>query len=395
LFAGTCVPEKDKAGRVFRYDGNDWVDCGAPDRANAVCSMAVHDGQLYVGTGKYRLRGSALSESENPHLGGGVFRYDGDRAWIDCGCLPDVESINGMVVYGGKLYATSMYRPAGFFQYEGGTTWTALETPDGRRTEALGVYNGEIYASGYDEGAVYRYDGQRWTDLGVLDGATQTYGFAVHTGRLFVSEWPNARVYRLADEGHDSVKSGSVNWELAGRLGEESETMPLVVYNGKMYAGTLPSAEVYRYDSDTEWANVAQLDFTPDVRYRRVWSMAVYRGRLFAGTLPSGHVHSVEIGRNVTCDHALEPGWRHIAAVKDRTRLQLYIDGQLVGSSTELPGSDYNLDNGDLTNGDLTNTQPLRVGFGPNDYFNGRLRDMRIYRGALSAADMAALSGRE
>lgn len=380
LFAGTCVPEHDKAGRVFRFDGSEWTDCGAPDLANAVCSMAVYDGELYVGTGKYRLGGSSLTESQNPRHGGGIYRYDGEEGWTACGRLPGVESINGMVVFGGKLYATSMYHPAGFFRYEGGTEWTACETPDGKRTEALGVYNGHIYATGYDQGAVYRYDGEHWAHLGVLEGASQTYGFAVHAGRLFVSEWPNARVYRMSGDG-----SGPVEWQLAGRLGEERETMPLAVYNGKMYAGTLPSAEVYRYDDETNWAKVARLDFTPDVRYRRVWSMAVYRGRLFAGTLPSGHVHSVEIGRNVTLDRELAPGWRHIAAVKGRKALRLYVDGQLVSTSAEMSGDDY----------DLANGQPLRVGFGANDYFNGRMRDVRVYRGALPAADVATLAREE
>ncbi len=374
LFAGTCVPGNE-AGRVYRFDGESWTDCGAPDACNAVSSMAVFQGDLYVGVSKYRLGGSSLAESENPNLGGKVYRYVADGKWESCGTLPDVEAINGMVVFRDKLYASSMYAPAGFFRYEGGTQWTSCGTPDGKRVEALGVYNGHIYASGYDEGAVYRYDGQSWAHMGLIEDATQTYGFAVHHGELYVSEWPHAKVYRFA---------GPDNWGFAGRAGEEKETMPLAVYNGKMYVGTLPTGEVYRFDNGPTWTQVGRLDFTPDVRYRRVWSMAVFQGRLFAGALPSGRVHSIEVGKNVTYDHALRPGWRHIAAVKGDDQLSLFVDGKLVSRSSKFDATDF----------DLSNDQPLKIGFGAQDYFNGRLRDLRIYSRAVDPQEIAELAGK-
>ena len=104
----------------------------------------------------------------------------------NCGKLGETGAINGMVVYRGKLYASSLYAPAGFFRYEGGTTWTSCGTPEGKRVESLSVHNGEIFATGYDEGAVYRYDGQQWQHSGFIEGATQTYGFATYRGDLFV-----------------------------------------------------------------------------------------------------------------------------------------------------------------------------------------------------------------
>jgi hypothetical protein len=121
------------------------------------------------------------------------------------------------------------------------------------------------------------------------------------------------------------------------------------------------------------------------VKYRRAWSMAVYRGRLFCGTLPSGRVHSIEAGKNVTLDRELAPGWRHIAAVRRGQKLELFVDGKLSASSAAFDASDY----------DLTTSQPLRIGFGANDYFRGKLADARLYRGALTAeaiADQAAAS---
>ena len=277
-----------------------------------------------------------------------------------------------MVVYKGRLYAGSLYAPAGFFRYEGGQRWTSCGTPGGKRVESLGVFNGQIYATGYDEGAVYRYDGSEWEDLGVLDEANQTYGFAIHRGKLYVSEWPHARVFRW-DEGG--------GWQNAGRLGEELETMPLLVYNGKMYAGTLPSASVFRFDAP-DWTHVGRLDHTPDVRYRRTWTMAVFQGRLFAGTLPSGHVHSVEIGSNVTSDRALPAGWVHLAAIRHTDRLELYVDGELVATSGRFEASDY----------DISNDEPLLIGAGASDYFNGMLSDVRLYGRALSPREVRDLA---
>lgn len=370
LFAGTCVPGKEAAGHVYQFAGGQkWIDCGTPDLCNAVTSLAVYEGNLYAGTGKYRLKGSSLAESENPNLGGNVYRYVGEGEWEHCGKLPDVETINGMVVYKGKLYASSMYAPASFFRYEGGTKWTSCGVPDGKRVESLAIYNGNLFASGYDEGAVYRYDGNQWFPAGKVGESTQTYGFTVYEGNLYVSEWPHAEVYRYA---------GDQRWELAGRLGEEKESMPLVVYNGGMYSGSLPLGEVYRYDGGVNWTNTGRLDMTPDVKYRRVWSMAVHQGRLFAGTLPAGRVHSIEAGKSATSDTALKPGWRQIVAVKEKTRLKLYVDGALVATSSTFDPADY----------DLTNSEPFKIGFGAHDYFHGKLKDVKLYQKALSAKEV-------
>lgn len=374
LYAGTCVAGKESAGRVFRYAGGQkWIDCGAPDRCNSVSALATYQGKLYAGVSKYRLRGSALGESENPHLGGRIYRYEGNSKWTLVGTLPKVQAINGMAVFKGRLYATSMYAPAGLFRYEGGTRWTDCGSPGGRRVEALCIYNGQLFAGGYDEGAVYRYDGHSWTHCGVLGENTQTYGFAVYAGRLYVGTWRTGRVYRYEADR---------KWSDVGRLGSELEVMGMAVYNGKMYAGTLPLAEVYRFDGPSRWQWVGRVDRTPNVKYRRAWSMAVYRGRLYVGTLPSGRVWSMEAGKSVTHDRALPSGWVHLAAVKTDDRLQLYVNGKLAATSSTYAADAFDLDN----------AEPLKIGFGPHDYFNGMMSDLRIFSRALSAAEVQALS---
>jgi hypothetical protein len=151
------------------------------------------------------------------------------------------------------------------------------------------------------------------------------------------------------------------------------------------YIGTLPLAKVFRYDGADYWTDLGQLDRTPDVKYRRAWSMAVFKGRLFCGTLPSGHVFSREAGKCVTYDHELSAGWRHIAAVRQNNRLELFIDGRLVAGSSAFDPKDFNLSSG----------QPLRIGFGQHDFFCGRMKDVKIWKRALGAEEIEAMTSSE
>ncbi|MFH1739360.1 MAG: LamG-like jellyroll fold domain-containing protein [bacterium] len=375
LYAGTFETELGEAGHVYRYGMNgEWIDCGAPDTCNAVTSLAVFEGDLYAAVSHYRSSGSALEESPNTTRGGRIYRYGGDKNWIDCGGLPDPEAIGSLLVFQGDLYASSMYAPPGVYRYAGGTRWVPCGHPGGR-IAAMTVSRGAIYGSGWDQGksGVYRYEGETsWSDRGTPPHTTQTYSFAVHEGNLHVGTWPSGTVYRYAGDQH---------WSGCGRLGDELEVMGMAVYNGKLYAGTLPLAQVYRYDGNLIWTPTGQLDRTPDVKYRRAWSMAVYQGKLFCGTLPSGHVHCLEAGKGVSYDDEIQAGWRHIAAVRDKAVLNLFVDGKLISQSTVFRPDSY----------DLSNEQPLRIGFGPHDYFNGEIEDLRLYDRAITHEEVDTL----
>lgn len=386
LYAGTCEPGTGDRGRVYRYGGEDrWVDCGAPDDSNSVTALAVFEGALYAGTGKYRVAGSSLPESENASLGGRIFRYGGGDNWIDCGQLPETEAVGGLVVYEGKLHASSLYRPAGFFRYEGGEQWTSLPVPSGpdrdtnervpKRVVPLTVHGEYLYAGSYDGGDVYRFDGSGWTHCGRVGENTQTYSFATFGGALTVGTWPSGSVYRF---------DGIERWSDLGRLGEEMEVMGMLVHNGRFLAGTLPLAEVYQYEGGTEWKHLARLDPTPDVKYRRAWTMAEHKGRVFVSTLPSGRIHSFGAGEQVQWGHSLGTGWHHLAAVKKGGSLALYVDGKVVARREGL----------DLEGYDLTSEAPLRVGDGVNGPFQGTLREVRLYGEALASGAITALAAK-
>jgi len=111
-----------------------------------------------------------------------------------------------------------------------------------------------------------------------------------------------------------------------------------------------------------------QLDTTPDVKYRRVWTMANFRGRAFYSTLPSGKIWSMSAGSCATQDTELSPGWHHITAKCQSDRLELSVDGKVVATSTSPP----------VTLPILKSPLTLKIGDGRNGTFLGRIRHLTI-----------------
>ena len=64
--------------------------------------------------------------------------------------------------------------------------------------------------------------------------------------------------------------------------------------------------------------------------------------------------------------------------------LRLYVGGRLVAESASFNISRY----------DLAIDQPLKIGFGEQDYFTGRIEDVRLYRRALRDDEITALQRR-
>ncbi|WP_437221952.1 LamG domain-containing protein [Planctomicrobium sp. SH661] len=84
----------------------------------------------------------------------------------------------------------------------------------------------------------------------------------------------------------------------------------------------------------------------------------------------------------MTHDHELPAGWQPVAATRNGASLQLFVNGEKVGQSTELQRDQF----------DLTNNLPLKIGSGRHDDFNGRLRDVRLYSRALTAQELKDLA---
>ena len=382
LYAATWEPAAADRGHVYRYAGNQkWVDCGSPSKANCIAAMAAYNGHLYVGSELYSGGGSSLPLSENENHGGTVYRYEGGRKWTSMGRIADVRAVSALTEFNGKLYAgtgsTGAWRDTprtrGMYRFDGPDEWVDCGCPD-LRVVHLGVHNGHLYGLSYDGGGFFQYAGGKdWIRLGPIPETTQAYSMAVYEGAVHVGTWPTGAVYRL---------DGSQQWSFRGRLGEEKEVMGISVYNGQLFAGTLPFADVYRYQGGTDWTTTGRLDTTPDVKYRRAWSMAVFDGKLYCGVLPSGKVLSLEVGKSVTHDRALPSGWQHLTAVRRETQLQLFVNGKLVSSTEEFDRTRFRKPSG----------VALRIGFGQHDYFNGQMKDVRIYDRALEPREIRRIA---
>lgn len=382
LYASTWEPAEGERGHIYRYDGGQqWTDVGSPDPSNCISTLAVYNGKLYAGSERYSGGGSSLPLSPNETNGGVVYRHEGGNRWTNMGKVADVRSVSGLAVYDGQLYAgtgsTGAWRDTprhrGMYRFDGPGKWTDCGCP-GLRIVHLGVHNDKLYGLSYDDGGFFEYlGGTEWKQLGPIPETTQAYAMIVYQGKTQVATWPTGSVYELA---------GPQNWIHRGRLGEEKEVMGVSVYNGSLYAGTLPLANVYRYDGDSKWTSTGQLDKTPDVRYRRAWSMAVFDGKLFCGVLPSGHVYSLNIGQNVTYDKALAAGWHNLTVTRSQAEVKLYVDGKLIATS----------DTDSHVVGDLCNGMPLTIGNGQHDFFNGKLKNLKIYQGVLSPLQVRRLT---
>ena len=106
--------------------------------------------------------------------------------------------------------------------------------------------------------------------------------------------------------------------------------------------------------------------------------MAEHDGKLFCSTLPSGKIYSWRAGRVAMAEKTFPPGWHHVAAVRSGGSITTFVDGVLAATQSGFNAADY----------DLTCDQPLRIGFGPNDHFKGKLADVKLYGRALSVSEI-------
>jgi len=151
LYAGI---DRVGEGKCFKYDGSDWIDCGAPDGRNLECFLPL-GGTLYVST----------------H--GNIYEYEGDQDWKSIGQCPfDINQIYTMQVADGKIWIGTW--PQGYvLRYEGDGNWVntgRLGIPEGLREineiNDLTVYNGKLYAGVIPKAQVYRYESDgHWTLL--------------------------------------------------------------------------------------------------------------------------------------------------------------------------------------------------------------------------------------
>jgi len=406
LYAGTSdAKDEAKWCHVYRYESGDkWTDCGrvGNDRTTGIGAMLVHDGDLYVATTTYDWT-RVTTDGYDP---GRVYKYLGGDQWQDCGQPSDNRTVNSLASFKGKLYAGGGPNTMGVYVRDGDSRWTPsrLFPKDGPLKcfpHAMCRHNGKLFVAFPGS---YAFDGDTWTYTGepLPEGQNwflQTHSMLIYQGKLHAGTWPEGKVTQF---------QGGKSWDVIGRVGVDgTETNALVVYNGKLYGGSIPRAEVCRYDGDPEWTSLVRF-YSPSGwqpalpghaarheynQWSRVTSLTVYDGKLFASTGSCtasikdapidvrGKVFSMEAGKVASYDEDLGPGWKHLVAARRGGELELYVNGKLVAKSASFDPAEY----------DVTTDQPLRIGFGQTEYFDGQMADVRLYNRALSDQEIDQL----
>lgn len=212
--------------------------------------------------------------------------------------------------------------------------------------------------------------------------ATAKIGNTLHT-YLACNEGTGTTVSDSSGQGHDGTLNGSGAWG-SGKSGSA------VALNGSTDYVSLPSNLV----TDLTDFTVATWVYWNAARtWERVFDFGSGTGRYmfltprsgggvvrFAITVDGGHGEQAVNGTA-----ALPTGqWVHVAVTLSGQLATLYVNGTAVGSNSaeflppwQLGGTNQNWIGRSQYSGD--------------PYFNGRIDEFRIYRGALSAADIAAL----
>jgi len=401
LYTGIAdAADPNDACHMFRYAGDKkWIDCGrvgSDNKTLSVYSVIVHKGQLYAGTGVWDWEKAWSGNAGPTH----VYRYEGGTKWHDCGQFGNGYRVLSLASFKGNLYAAddkgSQYR------YDGDNNWKLCgELNKGsQKIYSMMVYQGELY--GGANITAHRFDGATtWNTIGVFDVnvINQIHTLNVYQGKLYAGTWPEGKVVMYEGDNH---------WADCGNMGIDTvhqkinELNELTVYNGKLYAGVIPKGEVWRYDGGKQWTLVKQLVQNPEwastklFSWNRVPCMTVFQGKLFAGTSTCagraeveqktdvGKVFSWEAGKNVSYDDDIGTGWNHIVAVKEGNKLKLFLNSNLVGTSSDFDASQFK----------LSNNKSLLIGFGNKNYFAGFMKDIRIYNRALDQVEVKVLCGK-
>lgn len=90
--------------------------------------------------------------------------------------------------------------------------------------------------------------------------------------------------------------------------------------------------------------------------------------------------------QNIVATSALPTGrWVHVAVTLSGTQGTLYVDGAVAGSNASIALAPFQL-------GSTTQNWLGRSQYSADPHFNGRMQDLRLYSGALSAQEVAALA---
>lgn len=127
---------------------------------------------------------------------------------------------------------------------EGGEGFASAGAAEEVYTSGFATVNGSVYATGYNNGTVMRYDGDTtWTSLDYPSDSA--YALTSFNRTLFVADYDGS-VYRY-EGGNEWMPLGNAGGTVYGLIG----------YGNTIYAGLYDTqGTVMRYDGDTTWTSV-------------------------------------------------------------------------------------------------------------------------------------------
>jgi len=212
--------------------------------------------------------------------------------------------------------------------------------------------------------------------------ATAKVGKTLHT-YLACNEGTGTVVSDASGQGHAGTLNGSAAWG-TGKSGSA------VALNGSTDYVSLPANLVtdlsdftvacwVYWNASRAWERI--FDFGSGTgRYMFLTPRSSSGGMRFAITVDGGH------GEQAVTETAALPTaqWVHVAVTLSGENATLYVNGTAVGSNSAEFLPPWQL-------GGTTQNWIGRSQYSGDPYFNGKIDEFRIYRGALSAADIAAL----
>ena len=193
---------------VFEYQGGtEWRDLGQVGEGHRIMSLGSFDGDLYAGLGQ--------------EGGGKVFRYTGSE-WLDCGA-PDGLNIESFLPSGGALYAATH---GSVYRYEGDTTWNCIgKDPHGiTQIHSMAEIGGQLWIGTWPQGYVLRCEPSgEWVitgRLGLPEGlfeCNEVMDLRVYNGKLYAALIPKSQVWRYESDSH---------WTLIASLASRRDWLP-------------------------------------------------------------------------------------------------------------------------------------------------------------------------
>lgn len=225
--------------QVYVYEGGTaWRSLGRLGETTRGQHMASFNGDLYA-------TANVVGDRKAFKYDGHVFKYDGDN-WTDCGRPKPLTGAGCLLPFQGKLYCSTDFD---IYEYQGGQEWKNVgEQPHGiTQIHSMTVLDGKIHIGTWPQGYVLRYAGGKdWEiagRLGLPEGmreCNEVNSLAAYNGKIYAGVIPKAEVYRREGDG---------DWTLLKQLGHRPDwevndyptwmrVLCLTSFQGRLYACT-------------------------------------------------------------------------------------------------------------------------------------------------------------